>query len=89
MCNCRVFTSLAVPDLIAAGAVVAVSQCGGPSIPFKPGRVMAAAAGPSGVPVPTGTLAQHTAAFQRQGFTATEMIGLVACGHTLGGGSSQ
>ncbi|KAJ7826330.1 heme peroxidase [Mycena leptocephala] len=74
-----------IPDLIAAGAVVAVGQCGGPSIPFKPGRVMAAAAGPSGVPVPTGTLAQHTAAFQRQGFTATEMIGLVACGHTLGG----
>ncbi|KAJ7094262.1 heme peroxidase [Mycena epipterygia] len=74
-----------IPDLIAAGAVVAVGQCGGPSIPFKPGRVMAAAAGPSGVPVPTGTLAQHTAAFQRQGFTPTEMIGLVACGHTLGG----
>ncbi|KAF7312599.1 Peroxidase [Mycena indigotica] len=74
-----------IPDLIAAGAVVAVGQCGGPSIPFKPGRVMAAAAGPSGVPVPTGSLADHTAAFQRQGFTATEMIGLVACGHTLGG----
>ncbi|KAJ7238586.1 heme peroxidase [Mycena haematopus] len=74
-----------IPDLIAAGAVVAVGQCGGPSIPFKPGRVMAAAAGPSGVPVPTGTLAEHTAAFQRQGFNATEMIALVACGHTLGG----
>ncbi|KAF7336882.1 Peroxidase [Mycena venus] len=74
-----------IPDLIAAGAVIAVGQCGGPSIPFKPGRVMASAAGPSGVPVPTGTLAEHTAAFQRQGFTATEMIGLVACGHTLGG----
>ncbi|KAJ6577055.1 heme peroxidase [Mycena vulgaris] len=74
-----------IPDLIAAGAIISVSQCGGPSIPFKPGRVMAAAAGPSGVPVPEGTLAQHIAAFQRQGFTATEMIGLVACGHTLGG----
>ncbi|KAJ7364438.1 putative L-ascorbate oxidase [Mycena albidolilacea] len=76
---------MSTPDLIAAAAVISVSQCGGPSIPFRPGRVMAAAAGPSGVPVPEGTLAQHTAAFQRQGFTATEMIGLVACGHTLGG----
>ncbi|KAJ7227460.1 heme peroxidase [Mycena pura] len=74
-----------IPDLIAAGAVVAVGQCGGPSLSFRPGRVLAAGPGPSGVPVPTGTLAQHTAAFQRQGFTATEMIGLVACGHTLGG----
>ncbi|KAJ7285292.1 heme peroxidase [Mycena rebaudengoi] len=74
-----------IPDLIAAGAVVAVGQCGGPSIPFKPGRVMAKSAGPAGVPVPTGTLAEHIAAFNRQGFTATEMIGLVACGHTLGG----
>ncbi|KAF8141080.1 heme peroxidase [Mycena galopus ATCC 62051] len=74
-----------IPDIIAAGAVLAVSQCGGPSIPLKTGRVMAAAAGPSGVPVPTGTLAEHTAAFARQGFNATEMIQLVACGHTLGG----
>ncbi|KAF8068734.1 heme peroxidase [Lyophyllum atratum] len=77
------YTSM--PDLIAAGAILAVSQCGGPSIPFKPGRIMASAAGPAGVPVPEGTLASHIAAFQRQGFTATEMIGLVACGHTLGG----
>ncbi|KAJ7067236.1 heme peroxidase [Mycena amicta] len=74
-----------MPDLLAAGAIISVQQCGGPSIPFKPGRVMAAGAGPSGVPLPTGSLADHTAAFKRQGFNATEMIGLVACGHTLGG----
>ncbi|KAJ7145147.1 heme peroxidase [Mycena crocata] len=46
---------------------------------------LAKAAGPAGVPVPIGTLAEHIAAFQRQGFTPAEMIGLVACGHTLGG----
>ncbi|KAF7351046.1 Peroxidase [Mycena sanguinolenta] len=76
---------LSFPDVIAAGAVVAVQQCGGPTLPFKAGRVMAAGPGPSGVPIPTDSLAQNIASFQQQGFNQTEMIGLVACGHTLGG----
>ncbi|KAJ7909942.1 heme peroxidase [Mycena leptocephala] len=38
-----------------------------------------------GVPELQDTLESHTAAFARQNFTATEMIGLVACGHTFGG----
>ncbi|KAJ6497578.1 heme peroxidase [Mycena sanguinolenta] len=79
------FGKLYLPDVIAAGAVVAVQQCGGPTLPFKAGLIMASGPGPSGVPIPTDTLAQNIASFQQQGFNQTEMIGLVACGHTLGG----
>jgi catalase (peroxidase I) len=46
-------------------------------------------AGPAGVPLPEDTLQSHTAAFARMGFTATEMIQLVACGHTIGGVQSK
>jgi catalase (peroxidase I) len=49
------------------------------------GRVDALVAGPAGVPQPQDDLASFTASFRRQGFTPTEMIGLVACGHTFGG----
>ncbi|KAJ6468452.1 heme peroxidase [Mycena sanguinolenta] len=76
---------LSFADVIAAGAVIAVQQCGGPVIPFRVGRVTASGPGPLGVPQPNQTLADHTAAFARMGFNATEMIQLVACGHTLGG----
>ncbi|KAJ3906340.1 heme peroxidase [Lentinula edodes] len=72
-------------DTIALGAIFAVAGCGGPLIPFSAGRVDATEAGPATVPEPQQDLASHTEAFRRQGFTPTEMIGLVACGHTLGG----
>ncbi|KAJ6524318.1 heme peroxidase, partial [Mycena capillaripes] len=58
---------------------------GGPVIEFRGGRVDAVAPNKPGVPEPQDTLESHTAAFARQNFTATEMFGLVACGHTLGG----
>jgi catalase (peroxidase I) len=78
-------TSMA--DLIAVAAVLAVKACGGPDIPFRAGRVDAQAPSQitNGVPVPQQDLATHTADFARLGFNATEMIGLVACGHTIGG----
>ncbi|KAJ3982561.1 heme peroxidase [Lentinula detonsa] len=72
-------------NVIALAAVFAVAGCGGPLIPFSAGRVDAIEAGPATVPEPQQDLASHTEAFRRQGFTPTEMIGLVACGHTLGG----
>ncbi|KIM42111.1 hypothetical protein M413DRAFT_70963 [Hebeloma cylindrosporum] len=72
-------------DIIAIGTVVAVAECGGPTIPLRMGRVDALVAGPAGVPEPQQDLASHTASFRRQGFTQSEMIGLVACGHTFGG----
>ncbi|KAJ7144386.1 heme peroxidase [Mycena epipterygia] len=38
-----------------------------------------------GVPQPQQDLQSHIDSFARQGFTQTEMISLVACGHTFGG----
>jgi catalase (peroxidase I) len=64
---------------------MAVPACGGPQIPFRGGRIDATSAGPAGVPEPQQDLASHTASFARQGFSPTEMIGLIACGHTVGG----
>ncbi|KAJ7193714.1 heme peroxidase [Mycena pura] len=58
---------------------------GGPEIAFRGGRLDAAVPNAPGVPVPEQGLASHIASFARQGFTQTEMIGLVACGHTFGG----
>ncbi|KAJ3809546.1 heme peroxidase [Lentinula aff. lateritia] len=76
---------LGTADTIALGAIFALAGCGGPVITFSAGRVDATEAGPETVPEPQQDLASHTEAFRRQGFTPTEMIGLVACGHTLRG----
>lgn len=78
-------TNLAVADLIAMGIVFAYPACGGPTIPFRMGRIDATSAGPPGVPEPQQELSSHIESFRRQGFSQSEMIGLVACGHTLGG----
>ncbi|TFK76256.1 heme peroxidase [Pluteus cervinus] len=72
-------------DVIAVGATFAVASCGGPIIPYRSGRIDALGPGPSGVPQPHQDLPTHTDIFQRQGFNPSEMITLVACGHTLGG----
>ncbi|KAL7930167.1 heme peroxidase [Trichoderma chlorosporum] len=74
-------------DLIAMGALFAANGCsnGSVEIPFRAGRIDATGPGPSGVPRPEQPLNEHIASFQKQGFTPQEMIGLVACGHTLGG----
>ncbi|KAI0317025.1 heme peroxidase [Amylostereum chailletii] len=76
---------VSMSDLIALGSVVAVKQCSGPSIPLRAGRIDATSAGVAGVPEPQQDLASHTASFAKQGFNQTDMIALVACGHTLGG----
>lgn len=80
-------TRSSMSDLFAMAAVIAVGSCsnGKVIIPFKSGRVDAAGPGPSGVPQPQEDLASHTASFARQGFDVTEMIQLVACGHSIGG----
>ncbi|KDR77593.1 hypothetical protein GALMADRAFT_65799 [Galerina marginata CBS 339.88] len=72
-------------DIIAMGVVWGVAGCGGPAIPFRYGRKDAFKPGRSGVPEPQQELTSHIESFRLQGFTETEMIGLVACGHTLGG----
>lgn len=74
-------------DLIAMGAVFSVAGCSdaGVLIPFRGGRIDARGPGPKGVPKPEETLETHIDQFKRQGFNKEEMIGLIACGHTLGG----
>ncbi|KAF9269321.1 heme peroxidase [Marasmius fiardii PR-910] len=72
-------------DIIAMGVVFGVSGCRGPIVPYRGGRIDATSAGPATVPEPQQDLESHIEAFRRQGFTRTEMITLVACGHTLGG----
>ncbi|KAL7943587.1 heme peroxidase [Trichoderma barbatum] len=82
-----VTTRSSMADLFALGATFAIGACsnGTMIIPLRAGRVDAREAGPPGVPQPQEDITTHTAAFARQGFNATEMIELVACGHTIGG----
>ncbi|KAF7358180.1 Peroxidase [Mycena venus] len=75
---------VSMADVIAQGVIHAVIDCGGPIIPYRGGRVDATEAGPETVPEPQQDLASHIASFQAQGFNQTEMITLVACGHSLG-----
>ncbi len=72
-------------DIIAMGVVWGVASCGGPPLAYKGGRIDAFEAGRFGVPQPQEDLQTHITEFKLQGFTQTEMISLVACGHTIGG----
>ncbi|ORY71629.1 copper radical oxidase [Pseudomassariella vexata] len=74
-----------VADLIALGVYYSVRSCGGPSIPFRGGRVDARAAGNIGVPQPENSVFTFQQQFRRMGFSNTEMIQVTACGHTIGG----
>ncbi|EJD52445.1 hypothetical protein AURDEDRAFT_82034 [Auricularia subglabra TFB-10046 SS5] len=71
-------------DGLALLVVMAVENCGGPEIDFRGGRIDATEPNPAGVPEPDQDIDAHTASFKRQGFSPTEMIGLVACGHSFG-----
>ncbi|KAF9051481.1 heme peroxidase [Panaeolus papilionaceus] len=80
---------ISMADVIAIGAAGAVANCGGPIITLRGGRVDAKQAGNPGVPEPHQDLQIHIEKFRLQGFNSTEMIELVACGHTLGGVESK
>jgi catalase (peroxidase I) len=62
-----------------------MDSCGGPEIPFRSGRIDDFTPSPPGVPEPHQDIQTHINAFSRMGFTQEEMIGLVACGHSIGG----
>ena len=77
---------LSAADLVALGVYTSVRACGGPAIPIKGGRKDATVAGPGGaIPQPENAIGTFKSQFQRMGFTAVDMIQMVACGHTLGG----
>jgi hypothetical protein len=75
---------IAGADIVALGVVWGVAACGGPVVPYRGGRRSAFSPGPLGVPQPTQDITTHTQKFRLQGFNSTEMIALVACGHTIG-----
>ena len=54
-------------------------------MPFRGGRIDTWEAGNFGTPQPQQDIATLTESFSNQGFNQSEMIKLVACGHTLGG----
>jgi hypothetical protein len=60
-----------------------------PSLTFVATASIRPSAGPTGAPEPQSTLQAHKYAFDRVGFMTTEMIELVACGHTIGGVQSK
>ncbi|KAJ7708335.1 heme peroxidase [Mycena rosella] len=76
---------VSIADALALGTIIAIENCGGPEIAFRGGRVDALEPNTPGVPQPQEPLDTHIAKFARQGFTQTEMISLIACGHTFGG----
>src|SRR5205814_8905213 len=74
-------------DLIALSVYTSVRACGGPVVPIKTGRIDAIAQGPDPdvfLPLPQNSLGTFENQFARAGFNITEMISVVACGHTLG-----
>ncbi|KAI0398059.1 heme peroxidase [Xylariaceae sp. FL0594] len=74
-----------VADLLALGVYYAVRSCSGPVVPVAGGRVDAKTAGPIGVPLPQNSAFTFQQQFARMGFSQTEMIQAVACGHSIGG----
>ncbi|PVF93556.1 heme peroxidase [Serendipita vermifera] len=76
---------VSLSDLLAMSVVTAMDSCGGPEIPYRWGRIDNFTPSPAGVPEPHQDLQTHKNMFSRMGFTQEEMIGLVACGHSLGG----
>ncbi|KAK9426512.1 putative WSC domain-containing protein [Seiridium unicorne] len=74
-----------VADLIALGVYYSVRSCGGHPIPVRGGRIDATAAGDIGVPQPQNSLYSFQQRFLGMGFDNTEMVQMIACGHTLGG----
>ncbi|KAH7101154.1 heme peroxidase [Auriculariales sp. MPI-PUGE-AT-0066] len=65
--------------------LLTLHESGGPEMPFRGGRVDALVPNDPGIPQPHHDIDTLTAIFAKQGFNSTEMIGLVACGHTIGG----
>lgn len=72
-------------DLIALGVYTSVRSCGGPVVKIRAGRIDATSAGSIGVPLVENSQGTFLNQFARIGFNTSEMIGVTACGHTIGG----
>ncbi|PFH45731.1 hypothetical protein AMATHDRAFT_43976, partial [Amanita thiersii Skay4041] len=72
-------------DLLASAVYFALRKCGGPALNVRAGRIDAHEEGPFGVPDPNEAFHVHVNKFARAGRNQTEMIMMIACGHTIGG----
>ncbi|KAF2670520.1 heme peroxidase [Microthyrium microscopicum] len=79
-------TRSSMADIIALGVYASVRSCGGPVIPIRTGRKDAIKQTGiiGGTPLPQNDIGTFVNQFHRMGFNQTEMIQLVACGHTIG-----
>ncbi|KAF8626946.1 hypothetical protein AX15_004624, partial [Amanita polypyramis BW_CC] len=78
-------SKVGMADLLTAAAYFALRKCGGPAVDVRAGRVDAQAAGPFGAPDPTETFHVHRMKFERANRTQSQMIKMIACGHSIGG----
>lgn len=67
------------------GVVLLTAECDGPLMTYRGGRIDTFAPAPDTAPLPFDTIDVHLSKFHHEGMNQTEMIGLVACGHTVGG----
>jgi hypothetical protein len=73
-------------DLFAVATYTAVRACGGLAIPVRAGRIDATEGFYEDIgPVPMDTVETLTNKFATMGFSVSDMVKLVACGHTMGG----
>ncbi|KAF8750532.1 peroxidase family [Rhizoctonia solani] len=77
-------------DLIALATYTAVRNCQGPPLIMRAGRIDATGPAPDGfVPGPSDSITTLLSKFANAGFNKTDMIQMVACGHTIGGVHGQ
>ncbi|KAJ3413351.1 hypothetical protein HDV05_008133 [Chytridiales sp. JEL 0842] len=81
---------LSSADIITLGAIVTVAHCGGPQIPFRPGRPDIVPSNSTNIPLslpadPFMDLPTLITGFARMGLTPLDALNLVTGSHTLGG----
>jgi catalase (peroxidase I) len=73
-------------DMIALGAIVSIAHCGGPNIPFRPGRLDTSR--PTSpidrLPGPVETVSGVKGKLLRMGWSPADMVALVIGSHSMG-----
>ncbi|KAL1801263.1 hypothetical protein ACET3X_001605 [Alternaria dauci] len=72
-------------DLLALSLVMSVARCADMRVPLRLGRKDATEAGIKGVPEANTDLNTTRSRFETAGLSETDMITLIACGHSIGG----
>jgi hypothetical protein len=75
---------LVVADMLALGVIISSASCSGPIINFQGGRIDATGPGVAGVPEPETSADEYFETMANTGFSDTEAIQFLACGHSIG-----